>query len=606
MKDNRLLKTFISDTGMHINKINDLLIAMENNTSAPEAVNELFRYVHSIKSEAAYLGIDDISETAHDLENILETVRSSSTRRIEEKELIMFCYKAVDRISEQLKRVKVSAVGTLNNVSSEEEKKYTDFEKLLLREAEDRDEKLYEVCFGISEEESMKYARAYLALSNLEMKYNVIKTIPELDENEENFPEAIIVVLSSGSDEQEIIRDLNIDQISNLRIKRLIFSDEYDARLVSEAAADLGKSKDNIYNVDASEIDEINDYLVEIRRRISGLSGSFGDSSELDSMENELKGLESISSGIASLMDRLKMVQFADHFASYRRLVRDLADKSGKKIELFIEGDLKISRDFAEYLKEPIIQILKNAIVHGIEAPEMRSRKGKSPTGKITLAVRKNSESTVITVSDDGAGIDENIYSSNGIGRSEHADVLNIISQPGFSSLAESNKLGGRGVGLDLVVHELEKKKGRLELVNNPGQGCIFRMVFSDFQNETKYLVLKYRDNNYAVEMKPGIEPETYNPAAVTENGINFEIDGIGLYSPEGRVSNNDSEASGCNTMLYIKNPSGEGYVVFEEALFEVKYDKKRIVKTEPAGKNSSWVKVDSQPADFLLLEMKF
>ncbi len=606
MKDNRLLKTFISDTSVHINKINDLLIAMENNSSAPEAVNELFRYVHSIKSEAAYLGIDDISETAHDLENILETVRSSSSGRIEEKDLILFCYKAVDRISEQLKQVKVSASGNLNDVNSNEEKKYTDFEKLLLREAEDRDEKLYEVCFSIAEEESMKYARAYLALSNLEMKYNVIKTIPELDENEEHFPEKITVVLSSGSDEQEIIRDLNIDQISDLSIKRLSFSDEYDARLITEAASDLSKNKDNIYNVDASEIDEINDYLVEIRRRISGLSGSFGDSAELNSMENELKGLESISSGIASLMDRLKMVQFADHFASYRRMVRDLADKSGKKIELFIEGDLKISRDFAEYLKEPIIQILKNAIVHGIEAPEIRSSNGKSPTGKITLAVRKTSEATVITVSDDGAGIDDNIYSSNGIGRSEHTEVLKIISQPGFSSLSESNKLGGRGVGLDLVVHEIEKKKGRLELVNNPGQGCIFRMVFSDSKNETKFLVLKYRENNYAVEMKSGIEAETYNQAAVSKNGIIFEIDGIGLYCPDGRVSDPDNQTSDCNTMIYIKNPSGEGYVVFEEALFEVKYDKNRLLKTEPAGNNSSRVNVDSQPADFLLLEMKF
>jgi len=165
------------------------------------------------------------------------------------------------------------------------------------------------------------------------------------------------------------------------------------------------------------------------------------------------------------------------------RLARDTAQQSGKSIELELLGEeLSIERTMAEGLAESLIHMVRNAIDHGIEGSEVRARQGKSPAGRLRIAADRDGEQLVVTVSDDGRGLDARRLTlhavdrgilSSGIELSEQ-EAFSLILRPGFTTAAIVTDLSGRGVGMDVVRSNVEALGGTIDIDSRVGVGTTF------------------------------------------------------------------------------------------------------------------------------------
>jgi two-component system chemotaxis sensor kinase CheA len=199
---------------------------------------------------------------------------------------------------------------------------------------------------------------------------------------------------------------------------------------------------------------------------------------------------ERVSACIADLRDaitRTRMQRIDNLFSALPRLVRDLAAETGKKVRLAVDGgDVELDREMIESIRDPITHILRNAVDHGIEAPEARRAAGKGETGKLEVSARQTGNQILICIADDGGGIDgERLVAkavSAGLLTPERAALLTpaaktaLVFEPGLSTAAAVTALSGRGVGMDVVRANVERIGGLVEIDSRPGEGTILTL----------------------------------------------------------------------------------------------------------------------------------
>lgn len=198
------------------------------------------------------------------------------------------------------------------------------------------------------------------------------------------------------------------------------------------------------------------------------------------------KNMDHLSRWINLLQDvtiKLRMVPVGVSFKKFQRLVRDLADKAGKQIELVTEGEeTEVDRSVTEHLEDPLLHILRNAIDHGLEQPEARTAAGKKATGTIRLSTRQENNMIVIEISDDGRGmVADKLFekaAQKGFIAAEtemtEREKLNLIFLPGFSTAEKVSDISGRGVGMDVVKKNIVRLHGTCDVHSVPGAGTTF------------------------------------------------------------------------------------------------------------------------------------
>jgi two-component system chemotaxis sensor kinase CheA len=179
----------------------------------------------------------------------------------------------------------------------------------------------------------------------------------------------------------------------------------------------------------------------------------------------------------------IRMLPVRHVFERFPRLVRDLARHQGKEIELILEGEAtRIDKAIIDEIGEPLVHLVRNAVDHGIELPAVRMARGKTPTGTILLSAAQESNHVVITIMDDGAGIDAARVRQRAVQRGllkgdenlTERELVQLIFAPGFSTSEEVSELSGRGVGLDVVLKSIERLNGLVEVETVPGVGSKF------------------------------------------------------------------------------------------------------------------------------------
>jgi len=197
--------------------------------------------------------------------------------------------------------------------------------------------------------------------------------------------------------------------------------------------------------------------------------------------------LSSISEELERLSDELRdnalglrMTPIGSSFGTYRRVVRDISAQKGKDIHMVTQGaETELDKTVIEQLNDPLIHLLRNSIDHGIEDPEERKSAGKPQQGTVTLAAEQAGGSVIISISDDGRGMDAEAIRAKAVERdliSESSDltekqILNLIFEPGFSTSSEITDISGRGVGMDVVKKNIDALRGSVEVESEPGRG---------------------------------------------------------------------------------------------------------------------------------------
>lgn len=182
---------------------------------------------------------------------------------------------------------------------------------------------------------------------------------------------------------------------------------------------------------------------------------------------------------------RLRMVEIGETFARFHRIVRDTARELGKEVALEVEGgDTELDRTMVEKIADPLTHMVRNAIDHGIEMPELRLARGKTEKGTIRLAAFHDSGNVVIEVGDDGAGLDPERIRNKALSRGligeddtlSPRDLYQLIFEPGFSTAEQVSNLSGRGVGMDVVKKTVEGLRGSIDIDSVPGGGTSVRL----------------------------------------------------------------------------------------------------------------------------------
>lgn len=233
--------------------------------------------------------------------------------------------------------------------------------------------------------------------------------------------------------------------------------------------------------VPAERLDEMMDRVGELviaQSRLKQLASSSLDTA-LRAVAEEI---ERLAAEMRDTMMVVRMVPVIQLFGRFRRLIHDLQNDTGKKIELQIEGETtELDKTVIERLADPLVHLVRNAADHGLETPEQRLAAGKPEAGLIRLSARQSGAEVLITITDDGRGVDrdrvrakaeENGLITPGQVLTDN-ELLNLIFAPGFSTAATITNLSGRGVGMDVVKKTIEGLRGALDITSTPGQGSV-------------------------------------------------------------------------------------------------------------------------------------
>lgn len=246
-------------------------------------------------------------------------------------------------------------------------------------------------------------------------------------------------------------------------------------------ATDAGKAARaaESVRVPADRLDELMDRVGELviaQSRLSQLADNGADLA-LRAVSEEIARL---SGELRDTMMVLRMVPVATLFGRFRRLVHDLARETGKAIELSTDGETtEIDKTVIERLADPLVHLIRNAADHGLESAEDRAAAGKPATGRIRLAAHQSGGEVVITIRDDGRGIDRDRVRAKAEAQGliepgaaiSDPDLLQMIFHPGFSTAAAVTNLSGRGVGMDVVKRTIEALRGSIDIASRPGEG---------------------------------------------------------------------------------------------------------------------------------------
>ncbi len=465
-QDVELYRDFISEAIEHLGTIELNLINLEQSPDNREYINAIFRPFHTIKGVSGFLNLHHIQRFSHAMESLLDEARNERLQITQE--VVDFILESVDLLKQMihdlknhvesgclgssgfeldpyLKKIELLKGGDRAIVMTEKEEKKTDFEKdsdrIPAREVPRLGEILNER--GIVSSEDISYALKEQERGGASLKLGEV-----LIKEQKAKPDQILSALR----EQKRISS----QFSEVTVK-----------------------------VDTNKLDNLVDMIGELVIAQSLVEQNPLFSSLRDQkLVRDFSQLKRITADLQKISMSLRMVPIRQTFQKMVRLVRDLAKKSEKQVELIMSGEeTEIDRNMVESLYDPLVHMIRNAVDHGIEWPEERVKKGKPQTGNIFLKAYQKGGNVVIEIEDDGQGLNRKKILQKAKERGLVSDEVltdhqidNLIFEAGFSTSEQITDISGRGVGMDVVKKTIEKLRGKVEIFSQEGKGSRFIM----------------------------------------------------------------------------------------------------------------------------------
>ena len=267
-----------------------------------------------------------------------------------------------------------------------------------------------------------------------------------------------------------------------------VASGAVSGRRADERAA----NRETTIRVDTARLDQVLNLSGEIgltKNRLTSLRADIlagrSDSETLQALDQAVSQLDLLVSDLQNSVMKTRMQPIGRLFQKYPRIARDLARQLGKDVELALLGEeTEVDKTMIEDLADPLIHLIRNAVDHGVEAPDERVLAGKPEKSVVRLEARQEGDHIVLIVADDGRGmsaerirakaIEKNIISEEEANTLDDRQSLNLIFLPGFSTMSQASAVSGRGVGMDVVKTNIQKLNGSIEIRSEPGKGSVF------------------------------------------------------------------------------------------------------------------------------------
>ncbi len=508
--DNALVSLFKNETREQLERFMEILLELEQNPDKQgDVINELFRLAHNVKGSSGMMGLNELKEIMHQVENLFDGVRKTvvtlEANRIDA--LIEFCdsvqkyieserWEQVEQLINWKEQFDYEAEQNMlpkdryyNNLTLNEEEK----QEVALWQSSGKDVYGIEVQFSL--DATMKSASALVFVKYLEKYgsiYRMVPSIKELAAEKFDIFKAILFVEKPLNSEQEkTITTYPVNDALETRLRKWVYRpEEAKAPIKAEPESQehlITPVGERSIRVEPAKIDKlVNNVgeLLNIKANLVKLT-QFGYQGQItwEQLTKTTQKLEQLITAFQEDIMDLRMVPVRQLFSRFPKLIRDVAKKSNKQVELTIFGeDTEIDKQIAENLVDPLTHIIRNAVDHGLESGNQRIAAGKPEVGRIKLGAYQDGDYIVISISDDGKGLDiqkiRDKAIKNGIIKSNDKindeEACKLIFAPGFSTAEEVSDISGRGVGLDVVSNSINILKGDIEVDTQPNRGTTF------------------------------------------------------------------------------------------------------------------------------------
>ena len=563
---------FVEEAREHLNTLNQALLILEKDPHDKEALNKIFRAAHTIKGMSATMNYEKIQKLSHKTEDALDLIRNNKLEvDTEIMDLIFKCFDGIETMVEQIAEnnmTEFDIVGlvedlekhmSIEDASKKKEKtpeKPTptqDIKKLNLSTEASQNiikeinngKHAYKLTISVDKTCTMKSIRAYLLLKKLSDSGNITYSIPEKKSIEDGaFNEGFEIYYISSQDQQSIEKMINsVSELSTRIVSPILYEnnqlnvqyveqpDKPTLAMEQKQASGLEKATktkptENKTKTVKSDVQSIRIGMDQLDLFMNLIGELVISKSRLSQIASEHK-LEDLSE-TANTVDRLttelqdkimaiRMIPMKHVFDRFPRMIRDLARDNGKKINLVIKGEgIELDRTILDEIGDPLVHLLRNAVDHGVETPEIRQANGKPVEGTVDLIAERTRNHVLITVRDDGKGIDpqamRNAAVRKGLKTKEEVDKLdekeaiNLLFLAGLSTAEKITNVSGRGVGMDVVKSTIDKLNGTIELFSEIGKGSTFNLRLPLTMAIVKALFIGVGKEVYAIPISNVVE----------------------------------------------------------------------------------------------------
>jgi two-component system, chemotaxis family, sensor kinase CheA len=487
--DNEMRDLFSTESGEHLQRINDCLLSLEKDPSDVNVLEEIFREIHSLKGAARMIGLTDIEEVSHGIEDILGAARKGEL--IINKNVSDTIYRALDATR---LLVREAVTGEPAGVSNREVMDFLKHEMMIKSDS----------ASGPEGAAGNQAATDALPVSEIPIDQFRIDTIrvdtKKLDSLMTYVGELAVTQLRISRRPAEIN---NLEDLFDELMRR--FSEEWRG---TGRVAVLGAAALRDHRQSTAITPGLNGETSAVFSEISNLIKKIKSA-----MHEDNARLEFAAGGLEEGVRSMRLLPLSTIFQLYPRMVRDLAGEQSKDVELVIRGgEITADKRILEEMKDPIMHLVRNAVDHGLETPGEREKAGKNRAGTITIKTSQTAANILLEIADDGRGIDlervkrtalkRKLFNAEELDSMNASQVYSILFISGFSTSSFVSDVSGRGVGLDVVRNTVERLKGSIQIESEPGAGSLVRIVLPQTLATTRVLVISVNGFMYALAIE--------------------------------------------------------------------------------------------------------
>ncbi|MEA5010172.1 MAG: chemotaxis protein CheA [Angelakisella sp.] len=515
-----MLEMFIYETTTLLEQLDEIMLECEKNKSFDEdSINEIFRIMHTIKGSSAMMGLDGISSLAHAVEDVFYILREDASKlSIGGKVLFDNVFRASDFLKAEMDSISddnyapkkpSNIITALRNQaelmnssvsSSSQIEKSSDTPSKVLS-----DNILgYKVKVFFEDGCQMENIRAFMLMTQLEQWCDTLESVPSHPENDSSVSNQIIkegflisfIPNSSLEDVLKVIENaVNVksyEQILDVTEEKTQCAAISQSSVSSSDSAEPTSSfvnkpisKQSLISINQTKLDQLMDLVGEIVTTESMIISSPDlKGLVLENFSKSTRQLRKLTDELQDIVMSMRMVPLQGTFQKMNRIVRDMSKKLGKEVVLeSYGGETEVDKTINDSLTDPFMHMIRNSMDHAIESIEERKALNKPETGKITIDARNVGGEIVITIADDGRGLNrekilkkarDNELLTRAENEYSDKEVFSMIMVAGFSTNEAVTEFSGRGVGMDVVRKNIEKVGGTISVDSTQNVGTVF------------------------------------------------------------------------------------------------------------------------------------
>ncbi len=550
-----ILEEFLVEAEEILENLDQDLVDLESNPEDKELLNKIFRGMHTLKGGAGFLNLTPIVEIAHRIEDIFNKLRNDEMTLT--PEIMDVILEGIDKLKEALQMLKDSqelpdmeeieellsrldavlkGESPVSTASSEGSREESGSQEGEIEFVDGISDKLKELILQYPDKDLAGILEEIILMPPDKRPMDVIPEIEKLIEEGKDVKDLIKKKEAPPQEKKEKEkRETLEEQTASQKAVSSKSSSSASSKPKAVAKKTEKKSSETI-RVDVERVENLMNLVGEIvldRNRILRVTQDVEKECRTEAVEKLVEAVTSLDRTVSDLqvaVMKLRMQPIKKIFSKFPRLVRDLARKLNKKVQLIIEGeDTELDRSILDKLEDPLIHLVRNALDHGIEPPEERVAKGKPEVGTIRLFAYHEGDHIVVGIQDDGRGIDpekvkkkaleKGLITPEQAAQMSDKEAYELIFLPGFSTADKVSDVSGRGVGMDVVASTIHSLRGSIEIDSEPGRGTTILLKLPLTVAIIRTLMLGCNGQVYAVPLHSVVEIVRYQEDQVKEVG---------------------------------------------------------------------------------------